>query len=114
MPTVTRAEREARIARDNGDLDEQVQLSSKGKAGARNHYHDDPGCRHFQKIAPENRTESTRGEAQERGCPPCTECVLGEESDGRSVGCTGHKSELEVLIETGQVPAELLGSGWSA
>lgn len=113
MPTLTRAEREARIARDDGDSDDEVHTSTNWKASAKNAYHEAADCRHLQSVAPENRIECTRGEAQRRGRFPCSECVLDEGPEGRPVGCTGGKAELEVLIERGQVPDQHLGAGWS-
>lgn len=97
MTSTTRAEREARIARDDGDPEDTVQLSARGNNGSRSAYHE-PGCTQL----PEETTERTRAWAQRRQHPPCKDCVLGE-TDAQANLSPGGKSKLERYLDGEEV-----------
>lgn len=67
-----------RIAKDDGDLDEDV-LLKRSTGGARRVYHDadEPCYRADQKGYRAGPELITRREARERGLAPCKRCLIG-------------------------------------
>lgn len=67
----TRAEREARAARDDGDPEDTVWRSSGNR---RRHYHELEDCGNFPKEA----VALSRQQARDAGMCPCKLCVFGD------------------------------------
>lgn len=67
----TEQEAEARIERDDGDLEDIVQVSGHKTETNRPHYHN-PDCRY---VGP-NFRRMNRRQAQHRSLMPCAVCVL--------------------------------------
>lgn len=83
MSSPTRAEREQRIERDNGHPGDTVHYTSWRSSGP-GVYHADPECSRLRRG--HAARDCTREKAQQMGKPPCTYCVLGENSRGGTRG----------------------------
>lgn len=76
MATVSRAEREQRIARDDGDPEDTVYRTTTSNTNAKS-YHEDPDCWRLGRV--DDVTTTTREQAQRALRYPCSTCVLGGE-----------------------------------
>lgn len=79
----TRADREARMARDDGGPDATVYLSSGRDTGTRRKYHAE-GCTRLL----DDHEGVTRAHAQRYGHAPCARCILGAGASSENGGVT--------------------------
>jgi len=75
MASMQREDRERRIDRDDGDLDDEVVVGRNGQRVLG--YHDDPSCKNAPKEG--RRRTVTRREAQKMSRFPCACCVLDDD-----------------------------------
>jgi len=76
MPTFSRADRRERLAKDDGDTEDEV--IPAGKAFDNNCYHEDETCSSVKRVVGDVDDEdwTTREQAQATGYLPCKNCVL--------------------------------------
>jgi len=80
MPTLSVAEREKRIADDDGDRKDTVLQVING--GRQSCYHDpDADCAHVTQA--DQTPERSRGRCQDNGRAPCKRCILGTATPGQ-------------------------------
>lgn len=82
MSKTTRSKREELIAKDDGDPDDTVAISTSGKTGTQRAYHN-PDC---SQLPDEHRTRP-RSEAQAHGRAPGRCCILDGDDANRTKEC---------------------------
>lgn len=88
MTSLTRADREARIERDQANPEDTVHLVKTAPRVRSLIYHDDPDCGSFKSGV--ELAELSRREAQRRGRAPCIHCVLEEDVPRPGTGSDIH------------------------
>lgn len=97
MAQLTRDEREARIAQDDGDPDDEVELVVRTEHFG--HYHESEDCEHYRAA---DRTKTvTRAYCWRHQRAPCKECVLHI-----AIEQSAHSKPLRNAINDGEVEYE--------
>lgn len=97
MGSLTRAEREARIAQDDGDPDDEVELVVRTEYVG--HYHESEDCEHY--TAADMTKTVTRAYCWRHDRAPCKQCVLGI-----AIEQSAHSKSLRNAVKDGEVDHE--------